>query len=299
MIEWLRLRHGMSFPEACREVGGAHAKVGGRKAATPAVSQVSGRLDGVNDGERWRARGMRLVEQGEGCLWGGEGESARAYLRRRGLKEATIRRYRLGYLAETRRERGEVWGLPEQSGWVWLPRGITIPVIEGGRLWSINLRRATGRPKYVRVKGSRGALFGAENLLRAEMGLLCEGEFDAMLLDQEAGPRLGAATLGSASQRLDTALWGWFLLAPREVLVCYDNDAAGEAGARGLLKLGRRLRQVRLPPGPWKDIGEFMRQGGDVRAWSVGLLEGGVGQGVMSGVKAGEGERGAVLTGQG
>ena len=33
--------------------------------------------------------------------------------------------------------------------------------------------------KYVKVKGSRQALFGAENLIGVDVGLFCEGEFDS------------------------------------------------------------------------------------------------------------------------
>ncbi|MHB2021023.1 MAG: hypothetical protein ACYCW6_29145, partial [Candidatus Xenobia bacterium] len=51
------------------------------------------------------------------------------------------------------------------------------------------------RPKYRHVKGSQPILFGSDTLQGRETALLCEGEFDAMLLAQEAGDLVGVATL--------------------------------------------------------------------------------------------------------
>jgi DNA primase len=196
-------------------------------------------------------------------LWSDAGANARRYLHQRGLNDDTLQRYRLGYLASDRTEAPEAWGLPPHAGKVWLPHGILIPHLIKKDLWGANIRRYRATPKYLKVRGSRVCLFGADSVRDAELGLLCEGEFDCMLLNQELGDALGAATFGSAANPADLRQWGAHLARLSLILLAYDNDQAGDIAASRLTS-GRPVYSFHWPDG--KDATDFYLSGGDLWA---------------------------------
>jgi DNA primase len=221
--------------------------------------------------EPWQARGVAFVEACEAALWAPEGAKALDWLQGRGLRDATIKRYRLGYNQADRREPFEAWGLPEDpdSKGVWLPRGVVIPATVAGALWYVKIRRPTGSPKYTQPRGGRPALFNADNLSGAELVLLAEGEFDCILADQELGDVAGVATLGSATNHLDLTTWGGYLLPARAILAAYDVDQAGASGAAALVALSARIHPVRVPAlrAGDKDLTDYHQAGGDLWQW--------------------------------
>ena len=173
------------------------------------------------------------------------------YLREvRGLDEEAVRRRKLGHDGE------RYW----------------IPVADESGAW-VNIRKylpeAKGKDKVV----SYGAGYGRARLypLAALVGsgpvLLCEGEMDALC----AGARGYAAvttTGGAGSWREEFTA----ALAGREVVVCYDADEAGRAGAetaaRALLGRASSVRVARLPlPGTkaMKDVTDFFVKAGKTR----------------------------------
>jgi Toprim-like len=77
--------------------------------------------------------------------------------------------------------------------------------------------------------------------------VVCEGEFDAMLLYQDAGDLCGVITLGSASDPLDVPTWASYLLPVTRLLVAYDVDSAGEKGASRLLEITKRAERLPVP----------------------------------------------------
>ncbi len=87
--------------------------------------------------------------------------------------------------------------------------------------------------------------------------VLCEGEFDAMLLHQEAGDVVDVYTLGSASKRINeqnrTAL-----LLYRKIWLAYDNDEAGQQRIQKLQETSNRMNAIQLPMGC--DIGDIYSQ---------------------------------------
>jgi len=150
-------------------------------------------------------------------------------------------------------------------GGLFVPRGIVIPWMAGGQIQQLKVRRADPREsKYVAVKGGHPLLFGAETLAGHRVAVLAEGEFDAMLIHQEAGDLVGVATLGSCSRRLSGRALG-YLLTVKRILVAYDLDADGVIGAEKLLGMSRRMRRIRPPLG--MDVTEFWQRGGSVREW--------------------------------
>ncbi|MDX1994330.1 MAG: toprim domain-containing protein, partial [bacterium] len=94
--------------------------------------------------------------------------------------------------------------------------------------------------------------------------LFCEGEFDALLAQQEAGDLAAVVSLSSATTTLSSR-WYAQLMHCHTILVVYDRDAAGERGAKRLLSLSPRFHRIELPQG--KDVTEFYLRGGDVHAW--------------------------------
>jgi len=71
-------------------------------------------------------------------------------------------------------------------------------------------------------------------------------------------------TLGSASPRHFETWLPWLLRAER-LLVAYDNDAEGREGLEFWLETTKRAREMRVPEG--KDVTDFWKAGGDLRAW--------------------------------
>jgi hypothetical protein len=113
------------------------------------------------------------------------------------------------------------------------------------------------------------ALFGAEALRGQSLAVLCEGEFDALLLWQEAGSLAGIATMGSATGRLDISAWAEYLLPLSRLLIAYDLDGAGNDGAAKLAGLTHRARLVNVPQlreGD-KDLTDYHKAGGNLREW--------------------------------
>jgi hypothetical protein len=124
--------------------------------------------------------------------------------------------------------------------------------------------------EHRRSDGGHPVLYGANLFQNRDVLVLVEGEFDCMLLRQEAGDLVDVATLGSASKPIGEA---WEFLAPySRILVVYDNDDEGEKGAARLLSESDRFSQLRVPGG--NDITEFWRAGGDLHQWiaAAGLL---------------------------
>lgn len=140
-----------------------------------------------------------------------------------------------------------------------------IPYISQGKLWSINIRRPTGIPKYFKLTGSRPAILNYDALHGACLAVFTEGEFDALLLYQDC-PESTAVTLGGAAvSKVDLGQWGQNLYSIETLYLASDTDAAGLSLAAGLGDFSRRFIRLALPSG--KDITEYRRSGGDLAKW--------------------------------
>jgi DNA primase len=201
----------------------------------------------------WRQDALGAVETLHLHLLGPEGERAREYLHRRGITDEDIRLWKLGYIPADRLAR---WGDVE----VKLPRGIAIPALVGGVPWYVKVRRPTGGPKYIQAKGGRSALFGHDLLQGKADLLLCEGEFDAILMRRIVGDVLDVATFGSASES-DIRLWLPVLVQYPSLLLGFDNDAAGERARQWWYERTRRAHGLLVPTG--KDWTEAWLKLGD------------------------------------
>jgi DNA primase len=240
----------------------------------------------------WRKRANEVILRAQKLLWSPAGAQAITWdtpvtdnclrlspldwLRQRGLKDEIIQKYRLGYIPHNARDAAQNWGISGKP--VFLSKGITLPGMVGEVCWYLKVRRPRGKPKYLHVLGSHPALFMVNALSAYETIMFCEGEFDALLLTQEAGNLAGIATFGSAAQHLDMAAWGWYLLNARRFLVAYDIDGKSESGASGLLNLRQAIRTniPQLQPAD-KDLTDFYKSGGDLRHWLASWISDRVG----------------------
>jgi DNA primase len=246
-IDWLRERKGLSFQEACQRLGAMEPLA--TAATTTRTEPVTAPLPSA----AWQEQAQQVVNVCQSALWSDVGAKARAWLNRRGLADETLQGWQLGFNPRDQKIAG-----------LWVPRGILIPCLIAGRPWYLKVRRAAGQPKYTQVRGGQVALFGADTLPGQDVAIVTEGEFDAMLLHQEAGEQAGVVTLGSAAARLPDA-WVPHLLGVQRLLVAYDTDAAGaEAAARWKLTCPHAQRIVPLAG---KDVTEFYLVGGHLRTW--------------------------------
>lgn len=255
VIDYIQRRDNLSFSEACQRLGGGRGKE--QRPTAPVASFQEEILMREPPSADWQAQAWRIVEECEAALWTDSCAAIRHWLNNaRGLSDETIRRWRLGFNSKDRELHG-----------IWICRGVTIPRWHGEILWTINVRRGKGqKPKYIQARGGRTGPFGLATLRGHNTAIVTEGEFDAMLLHQEVGDLAGVLTFGSASPRHIETWLPWLLEAER-LLVAYDNDAQGRAGLEFWLKATRRAREMRVPEG--KDITDFWRVGGNLRAWAI------------------------------
>jgi hypothetical protein len=241
----------------------------------------------------WQQAALAAVEAAERYLWSArpDAQAALHYLRTvRGLKDETIRRFRLGYNPAWTKTRCRKPATGSSVEYASLAPGIVIPWLVEGALWAVkvrcrvgNLARALGlrpdtlqgeeSPKYLNLAGGSqaSALFNADALQADKPVFIVEGEFDALLIHQAAGEQVAAVTLGSASYDLPRR-WRERLTAVPLVLSALDNDEAGQHGTQRLAQaLGSKHRAITLPQG--KDTTEYgVEHGGDLAAWVQAAL---------------------------
>jgi hypothetical protein len=252
--------------------------------------------------ESYQALAWQIIERAEEILWSpddeyaAEVEIAMSYLReKRGLLAGTIKHFRLGYIPGP-------WHKWETYHGLKIPHGICIPWITEGIPWGIRVRRFVDdenkrraaqnqhlpknqqkkkAQKYMSVYGEdeqrwpytlHFALYGIDDLLSGLPILFCEGDFDNMILWQEAQDYICGLTAGAASYAINPRWYPYLASAPR-IFECYDGDKAGNDASERFGKLTSRAKRIAVPTG--KDINEFHLQGGmrAVTRWIKSLVE--------------------------
>lgn len=199
---------------------------------------------------------------------------ALAWLQGRGLARETLRDFCIGYNpADTYVDRSE-WGLPEEQGKdgkpkrLWLPRGVVIPWIIGDDLWGIRIRRPVGDPKYYWLPGGTPALYLADRVLADCPVMVLEGEFDALVVWQEARHLVTPVATGS-THGARRAKWIARIAQTPVALVSFDADDAGERAASYWLETLGNAKRWRPY---WSDVNDLAQAGVDIRTWvSSGL----------------------------
>ncbi len=220
--------------------------------------------------DTWQACAMQLIDRAQAALWDARGSKALAWLRARGLRDETIRAARLGYIPQGYNDNPEAWGKPNDNpDPLYIHKGILIPGIIAGKVWYLKIRihnPADPKDKYRGVRGNKStALYFADFITADRAAVFCEGEFDALLLRQEVKDLASVITLGSATNKLNLATWGIYLLRPSSFLIAYDADEAGKHGGDDLTWLhdSQRLQVPTLRAGN-KDLTDFHKSGGNL-----------------------------------
>jgi DNA primase len=281
-IRWLTDQRGLPFMDAVKELADAAGME--VPAADPRAQhkaeQAAGLYDVVEAAQRW------FVDQ----LGGIDGAVARDYLARRGLGDATVRKFGFGFAPDGRgRLKDALKGFGNdkliEAGLLVEPEGerepydrfrgrLTIPIRDQrGRVIAFGGRiLGEGEPKY--LNSPETPLFDKGRTLynldkagpvsrTAGRVIVVEGYLDVIALDQ-AGLGEAVAPLGTAlTEGQLERLWR---LSPSPIL-CFDGDAAGQkASVRAALRAlpyvgpGRSLAFVTLPPG--QDPDDLLRARG-------------------------------------
>jgi len=281
-IRWLTDARGLPFMDAVKEL----AEAAGMEvpAADPRAQEKAERAAGLHDvmeaAQRWF----------EDQLGGLEGGEARAYLERRGISDATRRRFGFGYAPDARgRLRAALRDLGDpmlvEAGLLIAPEGerepydrfrgrLTFPIRDRrGRTIAFSARiLGAGEPKYLNSPDTplfdKGrSLFNIDKAAAAARSagrvIVVEGQMDVIALDQ-AGIGEAVAPLGTALTEAQLGLL--WRLSPSPI-VCFDGDSAGQKAAiraalRALPQIGpdRSLGFVTLPAG--QDPDDLVRAGG-------------------------------------
>ncbi len=265
-IDYLVRRDGVSFVEACRQLGASRSELDTGRPRAEQAECVANRLglQRANDGRLaddrevssdWQAAASLFVEHAERSLWSGVGEHARAYLRSRGLRDHTLRAWRIGLQPRYGLYApAQDWGLDGQR--VYLARGIVLPWMVDGRVGHLQVRTSSHDPqqRYLSVRGGHPWLFGSDTLVPNAPAILCR---------KLPSPR--------ALRVLERA---------RPLFEAYDADVEGEAGAQRLHQVLSQTQTptptqclIRLRPPVGKDPTGFAQRGGSVRAWLEAALE--------------------------
>lgn len=109
-------------------------------------------------------------------------------------------------------------------------------------------------PKYSYSKGAHTALFRRQNLQMSNEIIICEGEFDCLVLESK-GFFAVTSTGGALSFQEE-----WVpLFSGKDLYVCFDNDKAGREGIMRVCRLLPHAKVIPLPleVGDHGDITDF------------------------------------------
>lgn len=248
LITYAMERYSLGFKQACEFVGVDVNTLPHRPQRVTSGNSVPslGQYVALSDGG-WQEGANEFCSECFEILWCSAGEKARAYLHRRGFNEDTIERAALGFNPEEKRLE---WGATS----VFMPRGIVIPWLIGGLIWKVNIRRASGEPKYLQAAGGANGLYNADRVTPADTIVLCEGEFDAMSVNQAVRGVTAVATGTTSGARVSR--WLSLLSVAGVVLVGFDNDesGAGDKAAEWWLEhLGAKAIRLAPPAHDWNE----------------------------------------------
>ena len=181
----------------------------------------------------------------------------------RALKRDTIEKYRLGYapndLIEKLQAKFSVAelrtaGLFSEENYPLIYDRIVIPYQNRGNFVTIRAKKVGGDVRQ--VKDTSIQLFGVDNIRGKSEVIMCEGEFDAIYLEQ-----FGYDTCALPGANTYQEHWNHYFDTARRVFVVMDSDDAGRQGAHRVKgQLGRKAKLVELPvPDGEKttDVSEF------------------------------------------
>lgn len=244
VVSWVEAYRGVAFREAVEVLGGGTIS----PAPVRRVSAVSVAEGDDMPAVDWRGAAAGVVVAAERWLWGEGGERALGWLRDvRKLDDDIIKMAKVGYVPGAPGTYRTIEGLS-------VPCGILLPNIIDGEVWALKGRVAAGLPKYRQVKGGSGkGLYGVDAVVRGDVVVIVEGEFDSLVLRQTG--LVSSVALGSAANPLRARWLDRLLFAPR-IWAVLDDDDAGEQARQRLAGMSGRIVPGRLPEGH-HDVNDF------------------------------------------
>lgn len=172
------------------------------------------------------------------------------YLRSaRGLSAATIEKYQLGWvpgnwmdvlLKKWTIQELKVAGLVTDKNYPLFWDRVLIPYFHGNRIVTVRAKQIGGN--ILQAKDTSIRLFGVDNIKGQTDAYICEGEFDAMFLDQLGFP---ACAVPGALNFQDH--WTHHFDEAKRVVVCLDADDAGRKGAEKIVSMLDQARAIDFP----------------------------------------------------
>ena len=285
-IAYLAHTHNLSRYEAARRILSKGARL-------PKVAVASNQVarPPAYTNPAWQFAVSEIIDYAHSALASASGREARAYLHSRGVDDATVVAYRLGWNRRT-------VVFDEVEDWpqgLIIPRGVIIPWLLPGKHYAdrydpntdspvyagFNVRllgypnlsdppatrNGDPAPKYISAQGStRIYPYPYSTLgLPGHPLLVLEGEFDAMLANRLLGDRFNVATWCSAtSDPAKVHVPDEFKTVPWYLL--FDADQAGRSAARAWREAYPDARILAYPPGV-KDFGEMSRSQSLYNQW--------------------------------
>jgi hypothetical protein len=175
----------------------------------------------------------------------GDNPDALAWLKERGLSVETIQRFKIGWADGSLRahlvNRGYktheiiASGLMSERGVDFFANAVTIPYFRGGKCVQIRGRFFEGPAKYKTPAGAGVFLFNSDTTYKVAGTLVvCEGEFDAIIAEQNGFHAVGIPGVTSWKSKMkDWAMY--FEMAPK-IAIVFDGDTAGRNAAGELTK---------------------------------------------------------------
>ena len=241
-IQFLKDYEGMSFMDACQELGimpGDYSSYKGTLSplgTSPAPCAA------------WQGTAEDFMYAAMKALHSKSGTAYREYLLARGITIETMLSKKIGYVplkdARWIETPFEKWGLTEEmltadqwaKGCVRIPDGLFFPHFgPDGKTWKLSMYRPLAQllPEYKRgqIVGSKECLLNEDKISQDKPVIMTESFLDAISIEQAAGdvvtPVSTDGTKGCRSLRIQAVIQ----YAPY-VLQSFDNDDAGHEGAK-------------------------------------------------------------------
>lgn len=256
IFAYVMRRDGVDFPEAAARLNG------GTLSPTFKAARPIGKPDRAQPAD-WHGVALEAVTACEAALWADTpgARGALDWLHKRGLTDDTLKAWRVGFNPKSQTIAG-----------LWCESGVTLPYFAGDKLHAVNVRRPDSflrvhpqADKYKMIAGSKRVLFGVAHVAGLPDVMITEGEFDALLIWQEARDLCDVLTMGGAKS-MPAGTWLAYLVNGQRFIVATDNDGPGdEAAARWVELLGSKAQRVIVPDG--KDVTAYWQAGGNVRDW--------------------------------
>lgn len=135
---------------------------------------------------------------------------------------------------------------------------VAIPVYDEDNNFLFNKYRRnpnkTDGPKYRYDAGASVALYNIQTLKSNDTVVICEGEFDALVLESN-GIAAVSSTGGTGTFKQEWVEW----FDRKHVFICQDSDEAGIKGALKILTYIKHASIIMLPDG--QDITDLYRNG--------------------------------------